>query len=251
VSKDKLLAAISDTPELDLRILRACAGDDVARFEHFLARRLAHEPVAYIIGVRDFWTIALEVGPAVLIPRPDTETLLDAAVAHFGTTGPKRILDLGTGSGALLLAALDQWPQATGLGVDASEAALAVARANGARIAGERAAFRLGDWTQGIEDRFDLILCNPPYVEDDADLSPDVRDHEPHSALFAGAEGLDAYRALIPQLAAVLAPDGIICLEIGWTQRAAVTQLAEAEGFAVACRADLGGRDRCLILSNI
>ena len=241
------MAKISDTPDLDAKILREHARDD-AEFASFIARRLNHEPVAYITGTRGFWTIDLDVSPAVLIPRPDSETLIDAAVAHFGKAGPKRILDLGTGSGALLLAALDQWPDATGVGVDASGAALEIAKRNGERIAPERAVFRLGDWTDGIDEMFDLVLCNPPYVETGADLDPQVRDHEPASALFAGADGLDDYRVIAPQLARVTA--GIACIEIGHTQRAAVSVLFENEGFAVACRKDLGGRDRCLILKR-
>jgi release factor glutamine methyltransferase len=241
---DHVLAAVSDTPELDAKILRDHARDD-AEFASFIARRLNHEPVAYITGTRGFWTIDLDVTPAVLIPRPDSETLIDAAVAHFGTGGPKRILDLGTGSGALLLAALDEWPDATGVGVDASEAALEIARQNADRIAPGRAEMRLGNWIVGIDEAFDLVLCNPPYVETGADLDPQVRAYEPSSALFAGADGLDDYRVLVPQLARVTT--GIACIEIGHTQREAVTALLENEGFTVTCRKDLGGRDRCLI----
>jgi release factor glutamine methyltransferase len=240
----KALSAVSDTRELDAKILREHARDH-AEYASFVARRLTHEPVAYITGTRGFWTIDLDVTPAVLIPRPDSETLIDAALAHFGKAGPKRILDLGTGSGALLLAALDQWPEATGVGVDASEAALAVATQNATRIAPGRADMRLGDWTLGIEEMFDLVLCNPPYVETDAALDPQVSGHEPGSALFAGPDGLDAYRIVVPQLARVT--DGIACVEIGHTQAAAVTALLEDEGFAVTCRRDLGGRDRCLV----
>lgn len=238
------LAAVSDTPELDAKILREHARDE-AEFGSFIQRRLAHEPVAYIVGTRGFWTIDLNVTPAVLIPRPDSETLIDAAVAHFGQQGPKRILDLGTGSGALLLAALDQWPDATGVGVDASAAALAVARQNADRIAPGRAEMRLGNWTDGIDEAFDLVLCNPPYVETDAVLDPQVRGWEPASALFAGSDGLDDYRLLAPQLARVTG--GIACIEIGSTQAVTVTALFESEGFAVACCKDLGRRDRCLV----
>lgn len=238
------LKLVSDTPELDAKILREHARDD-AEFADFVARRLNHEPVAYITGTRGFWTIDIDVTPAVLIPRPDSETLIEAALAHFGPAGPRRILDLGTGSGALLLAALDQWPDATGVGVDASEAALAVARGNAARIAPGRADMRLGDWTDGIDERFDLVLCNPPYVETDAELDPQVRDWEPASALFAGPDGLDAYRHLVPKLARVTA--GIACIEIGHTQAAAVTALLETEAYAVSLRHDLAGRNRCLI----
>jgi release factor glutamine methyltransferase len=241
---EHVLAAVSDTPDLDAKILREHARDD-AEFACFVARRLNHEPVAYITGTRGFWTFDLDVTPAVLIPRPDSETLIDAAVAHFGTSRPKRILDLGTGSGALLLAALDQWPETTGVGVDASEAALEIAKRNAERIAPGRAAMRRGDWTAGIDERFDLVLCNPPYVESGAELDRQVRDYEPASALFAGPDGLDDYRILAPQLAHVTG--GIACIEIGYTQAAAVTALLEAEGFAVSLRRDLGGRDRCLV----
>src|SRR5688500_969514 len=160
-------------------------------FEPLLARRLAHEPVAYITGRRAFWTIELEVGPGVLVPRPDSETLIEAALAHSGAAGPKRILDLGTGPGTLLLAALDQWPRATGLGVDSSDAALGYARRPAGRpsLSG-RAAFRKGDWAEAIEERFDLILCNPPYVESGASLPSDVAEWEPAEALFAADDGL-------------------------------------------------------------
>ena len=241
------LAAVSDTPALDLKLLREHARDDT-ELAKFIARRLKHEPVAYITGTRGFWTIDLDVTPAVLIPRPDSETLLDAAVAHFGTSGPKRVLDLGTGSGALLLAALDQWRDATGVGVDASAAALEIAKQNAHRIAPGRAAMQLGNWTEGIDDVFDLVLCNPPYVETGAELDPQVRDHEPACALFAGADGLDDYRLLAPQLARVTR--GIACIEIGYTQADRVTTLLQNEGFVVARRKDLGGHDRCLIATR-
>lgn len=252
------LAAISDTPRLDAELLMAEAlgvsrdamlieagePEAPARFEDLVARRLAHEPVAYILGRRAFWTIELAVGPGALIPRPDSETLIEAALAYFGAAGPARILDLGTGPGTLLLAALDHWPRATGLGVDASEAALAYARRN----AIDRAQFRLGDWDAGVDERFDLILCNPPYVEADADLPADVAGHEPHGALFAGADGLDAYRLLAPRFARLLAPNGIVCLEIGAGQQGAVAGLMRAAGFTVESRNDLKGIARCLIL---
>jgi len=186
----------------------------------------------------------------VLIPRPDSETLIAAAVAHFGSAGPRTVLDLGTGSGALLLAALAEWPRTKGLGIDASPAALAVAHNNADHLGlSDRARFQLGDWGAGLAERFDLILCNPPYIDANAALAPNVSDYEPHSALFAGAEGLDDYRRLLPQFPGLLVQGGIVCLEIGHTQRDAVTALAAAEGFTVSCHQDLGGRDRCLVLS--
>ena len=241
------LSTVSDTPERDVRLLREAARDE-AEFDSFIARRMRHEPVAYITGTRGFWTIDLDVAPGVLIPRPDSETLIEAAVAHFtGTAGPQRVLDLGTGSGALLLAALDQWPHATGIGVDASPDALNIAQRNAARIAPGRAEMILGNWAEDITQRFDLVLCNPPYVEDDAVLERQVRDWEPHAALFGGAHGLDAYRMLAPQIARTIAPGGVACIEIGWTQADAVGALLAAQGLRVTVRNDLGGRDRCLI----
>ena len=253
------LAAASDTPRLDAELLMAHAlgvareamllghGDDPApaSFESLVERRLGHEPVAYIVGRRAFWTIELEVGPGALVPRPDSETLIEAALAHFGEAGPARILDLGTGPGTLLLAALASWPAATGLGIDSSPVALGFARRNG----GGRAEFRLGDWGEGLRERFDLILCNPPYVETGAELPADVADFEPPEALYAGADGLDAYRLLAPQFARLLTPGGIVCLEIGAGQAAAVATLMAEAGFTTRSRRDLGDNIRCLILS--
>jgi release factor glutamine methyltransferase len=258
-----MLAVASDTPRLDAELLLAHALgierdalllDPNAyvppdSYGELVARRHSYEPVAYIVGHQDFWTIRLSVGPGVLIPRSDSETLIDAAVAHFGAAGPRTIIDLGTGPGTLLLAALSQWPEASGTGVDRSAVALDYARANGEHLGmAGRAVWVEGGWDAG--GIADLILCNPPYVEDDAVLDEQVRGHEPAAALFAGADGLDAYRALLPQLDGHLAPDGIVILEIGAEQAAAVTALAEEQGFAVALRQDLGGRDRALLLTR-
>ena len=259
------LAAVSDTARLDAELLMAHALGverqtlllDPARFAvppgfaPLVERRLASEPVAYIVGYRDFWTIRLAVGPGALIPRPDSETLIEAALAHFGARAPRHILDLGTGPGTLLLAAMSEWPDARGLGIDASETALGYARANIAALGLDgRAAVRIGDWTAGIDGPFDLILGNPPYIGDDEQLMPDVADHEPSAALFAGADGLADYRRIIPALPRLLAPDGVAILEIGATQRILVGELAEAAGFCVACRQDLAGRDRALLLTR-
>lgn len=216
-------------------------------FDFLVDRRVAGEPVAYIVGHREFWSLDMVVTPDVLIPRPDSETLIVAAREACKT--PTRILDLGTGSGALLLAALSEWPGATGLGVDASAAALAVAAGNAERLGfGARAGFRLGDWGEGLAEKFDLVLSNPPYVEDKAELSPEVRDHEPASALFAGADGLDDYRRLVPQLPGLLTARGVAVLEIGSTQAAAVLALAAGAGLTGDVRKDLAGLDRAVVL---
>ena len=259
------LEGVSDTPRLDAELLMAHAlGVErqallldpsrhavPAEFVSLVERRMAHEPVAYIVGYRDFWTIRLAVGPGMLIPRPDSETLIEAAVDYFGDNEPKRVLDLGCGPGTLLLAALAEWPDAHGLGVDESEKAADWAEMNADDLGlNDRARFRVGDWAAGIDGQFDLILCNPPYIADSEQLMPDVADHEPAGALFAGADGLDDYRRIIPDLPRLLAPGGVAVLEIGHTQHMFVGELAEAAGFSVACRQDLGGRDRALLLTR-
>jgi release factor glutamine methyltransferase len=258
------LAGASDTPRLDAELLMAQAlgvereallqsdfGAAVPDgFELLLARREAGEPIAYILGRRGFWTIELEVGPGVLVPRPDSETLIEAAVDHFRGRAPERILDLGTGPGTLLLAALDQWPQARGLGIDASEAALGYARRNAARLGlARRVELRRGDWAEGVAGAFDLILCNPPYVESGAALPRDVADWEPHEALFAGADGLDAYRRLAPQVPPLIGSGGLACFEVGAGQAATVAALFSAQGLRTATRADLSGHLRCVSAS--
>jgi release factor glutamine methyltransferase len=176
--------------------------------------------------------------------------LIVAAIEHFaGTAGPKRILDLGTGPGTLLLAALDQWPRATGLGVDSSEAALDYARANARRLGlANRAHFRRGDWTKGVSETFDLVLINPPYVAEDAELAPEVAEHEPAEALFAGAEGLDDYRRLAPEIGRLIAPGGLAAIEIGFDQADAVSEILVAGGLKPRLARDLAGRARAMLI---
>jgi release factor glutamine methyltransferase len=291
------LAPVSDTARLDAELLMAHAlgmsrSDMLLRamrdpapdgFAALIARRLLHEPVAYITGTTEFYGLTLTVTPATLIPRGDSETLIEAAREVFDNRPPpQRILDLGTGSGALLLAALSVWPTAQGIGVERDPSAAFVAMENARRSAldappdpaamerdrallttlgitpsavshaGGRAGFRVLDWRKrgwraqlGV---FDLILCNPPYVEADAVLDAQVRDYEPATALFAGLDGLDDYRVLIPQLVKLLVPGGVAIFEIGHTKAEAVSAIAATAGFAVALRRDLAGRPRCVIL---
>ncbi|WP_068070867.1 peptide chain release factor N(5)-glutamine methyltransferase [Novosphingobium lentum] len=261
------LGTASSTARLDVELLMAAAlgvsrSDVLLRhmnqpvpngFGALLARRMRHEPVAYILGRAEFYGLDFTVTPDVLIPRGDSETLVDAARDALAARPPLRILDCGTGSGALLLAALSIWPHARGFGIDRSDGALAVARANAAALGmADRAEMRSGDWdSPGWSDdlgRFDLILANPPYVEDDAALEAVVRDHEPAGALFAGPQGLDAYRVLIPQLPGLLAPGGIALVEIGSRQDEAVGAIAHDCGLTVMLHRDLGGRPRALQL---
>ncbi len=219
-----------------------------AAFAALVTRRLNHEPVAYITGSRGFWSVEIGVGPGVLVPRADSETLIEAAVAHFaGSDGPKRILDLGTGPGTLLLAALAEWPDAKGLGVDASDIAIDYARRNADALGmAARIDLRRGDWANDLDGQFDLILGNPPYIGSAEELGPEVRDHEPASALFAGADGLDDYRRIIPDLPRLLAPGGMAVLEIGWKQGEAVSALMRAAGLDPVLHHDLGGRPRAV-----
>ncbi|MBV7257742.1 peptide chain release factor N(5)-glutamine methyltransferase [Pacificimonas sp. WHA3] len=221
---------------------------DADAYRALIARRAAGEPLAYITGQAEFWSLALKVTPDTLIPRADSESLIEAALAHFGDRPPHRILDLGTGSGCLLLAALSEFPDAGGTGIDASPAALAVAMENAATLGmSDRAMFRRGDWCAELTEAFDLILCNPPYVDAADILGPGVREHEPHPALFAAADGLADYLIIVPQLAARLTQRGVAILEIGAGQGAAVRDMAAKNGLRFADgRKDLAGHERAL-----
>lgn len=225
------------------------------RFASALARRARHEPIAYITGVREFWSLPFRVTPATLIPRPDSETLIEAARALLALNPPATVLDLGTGSGCLLLAALSEFPGATGLGVDRSAEALVVARDNARHLGlDSRARFVAGDWNAiVVPARYDLILCNPPYISatDLTHLAPDVRDHEPHDALSDHADGLGAYRLLLPRLGQWLAPDGVALFELGAGQAPVVGALAQAAGFRTSTREDLANIERCMILRQV
>ena len=255
----------SDTARLDAELLMAEAlhidrdrlllappdRDIPKRFWSMVKRRAKGEPVAYITGRRAFWNIDLHVGPGVLVPRPDSEVLIASAIEHFeATRGPRRILDLGTGPGTLLLAALDIWPEATGIGTDVSRRAMSYASANARRLAFEgRLKLKLGNWAEGITDSFDLILCNPPYIAEGAELGPGVREYEPDEALFAGKSGLDAYRALAPQLPRLLNKGGLAVIEIGVGQADAVTDLLARDGLSAKVANDFGDRQRAVLLT--
>ena len=230
----------------------ALTADQRARLERLLERRRAREPIAYILGEKEFWSLPFQVGPAVLIPRPETETVVEAALAQVSDRrAPLRILDLGTGSGCLLLALLSELPNATGLGTDVSAATLALAEVNAVRLGlAGRTELRAGDWGSEIEPPFDLIVSNPPYVAaaEWPKLQPEVRDFEPSAALLAGPDGLDAYRALAADCARLLASGGCVALEIGQGQGDAVAGLLTRAGLEVIeRRRDLAGIERCLV----
>jgi release factor glutamine methyltransferase len=265
-ARRRLEAAGVDSPVIDARLLvqaaaeatrtdivtdphRPLTEDQTRQLEAYLERRERRQPVSQILGVQGFWKILLKVTPDVLTPRPETESILDLVLAWFGPAERFRVLDLGVGSGAILLAILAERPGAVGLGVDASEEALAVARDNAAHLglAGRTALLR-GDWTAGLEPAsFDLVVSNPPYIPsgDIAGLAPEVREHEPRLALDGGPDGLDAYRRLAVEIPRILRPGGRFAVEIGHDQGPAVSALFRQAGLAdVGVTRDLGDRDR-------
>ena len=265
-ARDRLKAAKVDSPVIDARLLveaatgasrtdivtdpyREVAPEALAVLDGYLERRSRREPVSRILGRRGFWKIMLQVTPAVLSPRPDTETVVQEALAHFDEHRRFDVLDLGVGSGAILLAILAERPLARGVGADVSDDALAVARDNAAHLGLEgRLALMRGDWTEGLADAgFDLVVSNPPYIPEGeiAGLDPEVRDHDPHLALSGGADGLDHYRRLAPEVMRVLRPGGRFLLEIGAEQSAAVEALMrEAGAQGVTTVKDLSDRPR-------
>ena len=226
---------------------------DAVAFAALVSRRAAREPLAFITGRRGFWTLDLAVSPDTLVPRPDSETLIEAALAALPSRAAVAdILDLGTGTGCLLLAALSEFPAAFGVGADLSPAAarLAAGNARSSGFAG-RAAFLAGDWAAALRGRFDLILCNPPYIESAAiaGLMPEVGRHEPARALDGGQAGLDAYARIMPTLPALLKRGGIAVFELGAGQLQAVSGLARQAGLThIAVQDDLGGVPRALVL---
>ncbi|MGL6044303.1 MAG: peptide chain release factor N(5)-glutamine methyltransferase [Sandaracinobacteroides sp.] len=268
ILRDAAATLGGETARLDAELLLAAAlgeerlamlvgrepvpADALARFEAFLARRRTNEPVAHILGEREFWSLTLRVTRDVLVPRPDSETLIAEALSAFAGRAPATILDLGTGSGALLLAALSEWPQARGIGTDCSEAALRIARHNAGRLGlAGRADFRNADWAEGLDQRLDLILCNPPYVPDGADLMPDVALFDPPSALFGGVDGLEPYRRLLPEVPRLLQAGGVALFEFGEGQGDALLAMAQPCGLEARLCPDLSGRPRVLVLTGL
>ena len=262
----RLKAAGVDSPSIDARLLleaatgagrvdiltdpyRAVDADKIAALDAMIDRRVRREPVSRILGKKGFWKIMLNVTPDVLSPRPDTETLLDVIVRAFPPNTAFDMADLGTGSGAILLAALAERRGARGVGTDISTEAIAVARENAANLdLNGRASFLRTEWAAGFGDAsFDLVLSNPPYIPTDhiAGLDPEVRDHDPHLALDGGPDGLQAYRDLAPEIRRILKPLGVFAVEIGWDQGPQVKALFEEAGFTdVKIIKDLGDRDR-------
>ncbi|MBO9519648.1 MAG: peptide chain release factor N(5)-glutamine methyltransferase [Porphyrobacter sp.] len=241
----------SSRSELLLRHMQAGVPDT---FAGLVGRRELHEPVAYIVGRKEFYGREFLVASGVLIPRMDSETTVAAALS--AVPAARRVLDCGVGSGALLLTVLAETLGAEGIGIDRADAPLEVASANASRLGlSDRAQVVRGDWNEpGWADalgEFDLILANPPYVEEDAPIAPAVRDWEPEGALFAGPEGLNDYRVLIPQLLRLLTKNGVVVLEIGATQADQVAGIAEQAGFASELHRDLGGRARALVLKKL
>jgi release factor glutamine methyltransferase len=264
------LAGIED-PQVDARILighalrlsraqlmshseRVLEAREVAAISALAARRLRHEPVARILGRKEFWDLTLEVSPDVLVPRPETETVVEAALDFVVRGGLRleklRILDIGTGSGALLLALLQELPNAAGVATDISEAALAIARGNAERNKlAARCTFVACNFADGVSGPFDIVVSNPPYIPRGAiaALAPDVRDFDPRLALDGGADGLDAYRAIAAEARRLLAPGGRLFVELGLGQEAPVHALFAAAGLSVnPARPDLAGIPRSL-----
>ncbi len=229
-------------------LAQSATPDQTSRFEAAISARAARQPVSQIIGHRAFWSHEFEVTQATLDPRPETELLVEVGLEAPFT----RLLDLGTGTGAILISLLSERPGARGLGVDLSPDALEVARRNAARI-GVAADFRQSDWFSAVDGSFDLIVSNPPYIalSEMADLAPDVRDWEPRLALTDEGDGLGAYRILAAQARAYLMPGGRIAVEIGHEQGAAVAGLFRDQGFLrVEIRQDLPGKDRVILAQD-
>ncbi len=246
-----LLEAAADASRMDIVTdpYRELTAEQVATLDGYVERRLRREPVAHILGRKGFWKVMLSVNNQVLTPRPDTEVIVDLVLKRTTEHQAFNLLDLGVGSGAIILSILAERPAAKGLGIDISSEALAVARENAANLdLNQQVALLRGDWTGGLADEnFDIVVSNPPYIATDEIemLEPEVRDHEPRLALDGGADGLDPYRILAPEILRVLKPGGLFAVEIGHTQSKDVEALFEAAGgLEVWTIKDLSDRDR-------
>ena len=245
----RLAQAGVESTRLDARLLWQHSGGDAAAFEAAITRRLRREPVAYITGHKEFWSLDFHVGPGVLVPRADTETLIEEALRLIpDRSAPLRIADLGSGSGAILVAALTEFPNATGVGFESSQDAFRWACQNAARLTPDRAEVRLADWAEAGE-RFDLVFSNPPYIPtaEIESLAPEVRDYEPRAALDGGLDGLGAYRALSGLLPLILKPSAYALLEIGAGQAGAMEPTFPGLEM-VRIAPDLSGIPRCVVL---
>lgn len=264
---ERLMAAGVDGARRDARLLlgavvpggastllrdpqRLLLQSEAQRFEAMLLRREKREPVSRIIGEREFWSLTFRITPDTLDPRPDSETLIEGILEWVGDrTRPLRVLDLGTGTGCLLLALLSELPNAMGRGIDISPEALAVARENAGSLGlACRADFACGDWTEGLDGKWDIILSNPPYIVEThvSDLAPEVSDYDPFQALAGGSDGLRDYRVLIPGAVGLMSPEALLALEVGAGQAAAVEAMMQANGLGFFWRrCDLSGVERC------
>lgn len=249
---ERLAAAGIENARLDARVLLTHAADDLVLYDRLLARRIAREPVTYITGTKEFWSLALDVGPGVLVPRPETETLIEQACREFpDRAAPLHAIDFGTGSGAILAAFLCEFPNARGLGIDDSPEALVWAERNIAKLGlSGRCELALADWTRAPETSFDVILSNPPYLTTaEVETAPPELGYEPRGALDGGTDGLAAYRALAPLIAGRLKLRGHAFLEIGAGQGDAVTAILAAAGLEIVrIVPDLAGIPRCVVV---
>lgn len=269
-ARARLATGEIETPDLDARVLlrhafglsdvalitdgdASASAEDAARLADFLDRRLAGEPVARVLGRREFWGMDFDLSPQTLVPRPDTEILVEAVLDAIGDRNEaSRIVDFGTGTGCILVALLAELPHARGTGVDISAEAVATACGNAARLGvGARAQFLLGNWGEGLSEPFDVVVSNPPYLRDEelANLSREVREHDPARALVSGPEGLEAYRHVVADARRLLVPGGLLALELGIGQEDAVRAIAVEAGFLVGgpARRDLGGISRAFL----
>lgn len=244
-----------DRTRLLMDAQRDLSPEEISRIQQIVKRRLAHEPIGRIIGEREFWSLPFGLNEATLEPRPDSETLVEVAAKKHKNTRKPRILDLGTGTGCLLLALLHELPEATGVGVDVAPRAVEQAKSNAARLGfSSRADFQVSNWLENVSGSFDAIISNPPYIPaaEIPSLMPEVRDHDPLRALDGGEDGLTCYRFLIPKLPAFLKPNAFVIFEVGTGQANDVAALLSQNGFSgLSKHKDLGGIERCVMALRI